>query len=93
MKYLTFLCRRQFKKRTMKQFIYVDKFKVVHSDRSNECSDKVKLTSYKKKRAYDAKHKPTERAAKRIDASLERERTYLLNKAKNALRYERRKNR
>ena len=77
----------------MKQFIYIDKFKVVHSDSSNECSDKVKLTSYKKKQAYDAKHKPTERAAKRIDASLERERTYLLNKAKNALRYERRKNR
>ena len=78
----------------MKQFTYINKFKVVHSDKSNECSEKIKLTGYKKKRAYDAKHKPTERAAKRIDASIERERTYLLNKARNAARYaKRRKNR
>ena len=75
----------------MKQFTYINKFKVVHSDKSNECSEKIKLTGYKKKRAHDAKHKPTEQAAKRIDASLERERTYHLNKAKNAARYAKRR--
>jgi len=80
----------------MKQYTYIQtesgaRYKVLTRDNSSECSEKVKLTGYKKKRAHDAKHKPTERIAKVIDAKMKRETEYKLNKARNAARYAKRR--
>lgn len=52
--------------KTMEQFIYIKGFKVLAKD-AEQISEKVKVTGYKKKRAYDSKHKPTERIAKKMD--------------------------
>ena len=51
----------------MKQYTYINQFRILTSDSSLDCSPKIKKTGHKKKNGFRAKHQATERIAKKMD--------------------------